>query len=53
MYVCVYAMFVHMCTYRWSASAKSLQETYYNLTGDVLISSGIIAYLGAFTSAFR
>ena len=26
---------------------------YDNLTGDVLISSGIVAYLGAFTSAFR
>ena len=39
--------------HRWSATAKSLQETYDNLTGDVLISSGVIAYLGAFTSAFR
>ena len=39
--------------YRWSAAAKSLKETYDNLTGDVLISSGIIAYLGAFTSSFR
>ena len=38
---------------RWFAAAKSLQETYDNLTGDVLISSGVIAYLGAFTSAFR
>ena len=26
---------------------------YTNLTGDVLISSGIVAYLGAFTSAYR
>ena len=38
---------------RWSQAAKTLQETYDNLTGDVLISSGVIAYLGAFTSAFR
>ena len=38
---------------RWSAAAKTLQETYDNLTGDVLISSGVIAYLGAFTSAYR
>ena len=38
---------------RWSLAAKNLQETYDNLTGDVLISSGVIAYLGAFTSAFR
>ena len=27
--------------------------TYDNLTGDVLIASGVIAYLGAFTSAYR
>ncbi len=38
---------------RWSQAAKSLQETYDNLTGDVLIASGVIAYLGAFTSTFR
>ena len=38
---------------RWSLTAKSLQETYNNLTGDVLIASGVIAYLGAFTSTFR
>ena len=44
---------VHVQVRRWSASAKSLQETYDNLTGDVLISSGVIAYLGAFTSAYR
>lgn len=38
---------------RWSAAAASLQDVYDNLTGDVLISSGVIAYLGAFTAAFR
>lgn len=38
---------------RWAAAAKSLQHTYNNLTGDVLISGGVIAYLGAFTAAFR
>ena len=38
---------------RWSQAAKSLQVQYDNLIGDVLISSGVIAYLGAFTSAFR
>ena len=37
----------------WSQAAKSLQVQYDNLIGDVLISSGVIAYLGAFTSAFR
>jgi dynein heavy chain len=26
---------------------------FYNLTGDILISSGMIAYLGAFTMVFR
>jgi dynein heavy chain len=38
---------------RWSESAKLLGIKYINLTGDVLISSGLVAYLGAFTSAFR
>lgn len=38
---------------RWSAAAKSLAIILKNLTGDVLISSGAIAYLGAFTLAFR
>jgi len=42
-----------MSLYRWSQAAKSLQVQYDNLIGDVLISSGVIAYLGAFTSAFR
>ncbi|KAG5839016.1 hypothetical protein ANANG_G00229870 [Anguilla anguilla] len=38
---------------RWSIAADDLQNIYDNLTGDVLISAGVIAYLGAFTSAFR
>ncbi|TSM04870.1 Dynein heavy chain 7, axonemal [Bagarius yarrelli] len=38
---------------RWSKAADDLQNTYDNLTGDVLISAGIIAYLGAFTAGFR
>ncbi|MGH0136030.1 UNVERIFIED_CONTAM: hypothetical protein FKN15_058794 [Acipenser sinensis] len=38
---------------RWSKAADDLQNTYDNLTGDVLISVGVIAYLGAFTAAFR
>lgn len=43
-----------MCwSLRWSKAADDLQNTYDNLTGDVLISAGVIAYLGAFTSAFR
>ncbi|XP_060934159.1 dynein axonemal heavy chain 12-like [Limanda limanda] len=38
---------------RWSEAADNLQNTYDNLTGDVLISAGVIAYLGAFTAGFR
>ena len=38
---------------RWKAKSEELAQTYVNLTGDVLISSGMIAYLGAFTSVYR
>lgn len=38
---------------RWTETSKNLGILYVNVTGDVLISSGIIAYLGAFTSSFR
>uniref|UniRef100_A0A663MBB6 Dynein axonemal heavy chain 12 n=1 Tax=Athene cunicularia TaxID=194338 RepID=A0A663MBB6_ATHCN len=38
---------------RWNNAAHDLQEIYDNLTGDVLISAGVIAYLGAFTAGFR
>lgn len=38
---------------RWGKAAKDLAEQFENLTGDVLISAGVVAYLGAFTSAFR
>uniref|UniRef100_A0A5F8HGP8 Dynein axonemal heavy chain 7 n=1 Tax=Monodelphis domestica TaxID=13616 RepID=A0A5F8HGP8_MONDO len=38
---------------RWSQSALELGQLYINLTGDILISSGIVAYLGAFTSSYR
>ncbi|XP_067302544.1 dynein axonemal heavy chain 12 [Pseudorasbora parva] len=38
---------------RWLKAANDLQCTYDNLTGDVLISAGVIAYLGAFTASFR
>ena len=38
---------------RWGELAKELRVFYKTLTGDVLVSSGMIAYLGAFTSAFR
>jgi dynein heavy chain len=38
---------------RWKAESERLAIVYTNLTGDVLVSSGMIAYLGAFTSVFR
>jgi len=38
---------------RWAEFSKDLAGLYTNLTGDVLIASGMIAYLGAFTAAFR
>ncbi|XP_074648811.1 dynein axonemal heavy chain 3-like [Tubulanus polymorphus] len=38
---------------RWTEMANMLGERYYNITGDVLISSGVVAYLGAFTVDFR
>ncbi|XP_065190205.1 dynein axonemal heavy chain 12-like [Sycon ciliatum] len=38
---------------RWSEAAVSLQARFDNLIGDILVSSGVIAYLGAFTSAYR
>jgi hypothetical protein len=38
---------------RWTIAATNLQTIYDNLVGDVLISAGVIAYLGPFTMAFR
>lgn len=38
---------------RWTAVAKTLGENYVNLTGDILLSSGFIAYMGAFTASYR
>ncbi|CAH2306581.1 dynein heavy chain 7, axonemal [Pelobates cultripes] len=38
---------------RWSQTAAELGQLYINLTGDILISSGIVAYQGAFTSSYR
>jgi len=38
---------------RWSESSVTLGRRYTNLTGDVLISSGIIAYLGTFMGKYR
>ena len=33
--------------------ATKLAGDYINLTGDVLLSAGYIAYLGAFTAVYR
>eukprot|EP00049_Salpingoeca_infusionum_P016530 m.339145 g.339145 ORF g.339145 m.339145 type:complete len:4022 (-) comp16092_c0_seq1:259-12324(-) len=38
---------------RWMATAGALGVTYTNLTGDVLVSAGLVAYLGAFTQQYR
>jgi dynein heavy chain len=38
---------------RWKAESERLEAVYENLTGDVLISAGMISYLGAFTSVYR
>jgi dynein heavy chain len=38
---------------RWQISSQKLGVAYDNLTGDVLVSAGVIAYLGVFTSAYR
>ncbi|KAK3261161.1 hypothetical protein CYMTET_29916, partial [Cymbomonas tetramitiformis] len=38
---------------RWTQVAEDLGVDYTNLTGDVLLSSGTIAYMGAFTAKFR
>ncbi|KAF7258254.1 hypothetical protein EG68_04624 [Paragonimus skrjabini miyazakii] len=38
---------------RWGHAAAHLQEVYNNLIGDILVSAGVIAYLGPFTSVYR
>lgn len=38
---------------RWTDNAKSLGELYIKITGDVLLSAGVVAYLGAFTVNYR
>ena len=38
---------------RWTQNAQQLGEKYINTTGDVLLSSAVVAYLGAFTVDFR
>ncbi|KAK1880668.1 Dynein heavy chain 3 axonemal [Dissostichus eleginoides] len=38
---------------RWTEAARLLGIRYINLTGDVLLSSGTVSYLGAFTVDYR
>lgn len=38
---------------RWSETAQSLGDLLGNVIGDVLLSAGTIAYLGAFTVDYR
>uniref|UniRef100_A0A7S2P1M5 Uncharacterized protein n=1 Tax=Leptocylindrus danicus TaxID=163516 RepID=A0A7S2P1M5_9STRA len=38
---------------RWKKLSSSLAIMYENVTGDILLCSGMIAYLGSFTSSYR
>jgi len=38
---------------RWTENVKTLGEEFTNVTGDVLVSSAIVAYLGVFSSTYR
>ena len=38
---------------RWTQSAKDLTDLFDNVAGDVLVSAGVVAYLGPFTADFR
>ena len=44
---------VHEKQKQWLSAAEKMGKRYTDLIGDVLISSGVVAYLGAFTSSFR
>lgn len=38
---------------RWTEMSAKLGDKYNNVTGDIVLSAGVIAYLGAFISAYR
>ena len=38
---------------RWMSAADALADRYAHLTGDMLLASGVIAYLGPFTASYR
>lgn len=41
-----------VCTTNFCSCACNLQTRYENVTGDIMLSSGVIAYLGSFTSGY-
>ena len=38
---------------RWTKAAELLESAVKNIMGDVLLSSAVVSYLGAFTADFR
>ena len=38
---------------RWTEMSKTLAATYDNVTGDIVLSAGVIAYMGAFIASYR
>lgn len=38
---------------RWTEASENLQNSYDRLAGDILLSSGVIAYLGPFSEIYR
>lgn len=38
---------------RWQETVEGLGVQYITLTGDILVASGVLAYLGVFTTEFR
>ena len=38
---------------RWTKNEEMLSEQLYNVTGDVLLSAALVAYMGAFTFNYR
>ena len=38
---------------RWTEMSEKLAYTYNNVTGDIVLAAGVIAYLGAFISSYR
>ena len=38
---------------RWTENVENLQTQYDNITGDILLASGVVAYMGVFNSSYR